>query len=265
MSDPRPIGDDDLQAALDGRLSPERRALVDRYLAGNPEAARRQAALAENEAALRDALQAKFDEPIPARLRVGQVQANRRRQHVEALTRVAAVLAVFLLGGAGGWLAHEGHSGHPDPDQKLTDNAVAAYRTFTVETRHPVEVRAEAGNHLVAWLSNRLDRRIVPPDLTRQGFRLMGGRVLPDGEGRPAALMMYDDDHGARLTVYARTGTVAGRNLRFSENDGVATFFRSERDLTFAVSARMGRARLLDAAQAVSAQLNAVSVAPPRL
>lgn len=265
MSDPRPIGDDDLQAALDGRLLPERRALVDGYLAAHPETARRQVALAENEAVLRDALQAKFDEPIPARLRVGQVQANRRQRHVQALARVAAVLAVFAFGGAGGWLAHGGRAGPPDPDRRLTDNAVAAYRTFTVETRHPVEVRAEAGDHLVAWLSNRLDRRIAPPDLIPQGFRLMGGRVLPDGEGRTAALMMYDDDQGARLTIYARTGTVAGTDLRFSENDGVSTYFRSERDLTFAVSARMDRARLLNAAQAVSAQLNAVSTAPPRL
>ena len=40
MSDPRPIGEDDLQAALDGRLPPERRALVERYLATHPEAAR---------------------------------------------------------------------------------------------------------------------------------------------------------------------------------------------------------------------------------
>lgn len=105
----------------------------------------------------------------------------------------------------------------------------------------PVEVRAEAGDHLVAWLSNRLDRRIVPPDLQAQGFRLMGGRVLPDATGRQAALVMYDDDKGTRLTVYIRAGTLAGSDLRFSEIAGVSTFLRSERDLTFSVSARTDR------------------------
>ena len=266
MSDPRPIGEDDLQAALDGRLPPERRALVERYLATHPEAARRQDAMAENDLALRDALQAKFDEPIPARLRVDRLQAQTHRGRLQALSRVAAVLALVALGAGAGWLAHGGFGGTPDPDRRLTADAVAAYRTFTVETRHPVEVRAEVGDaQLSTWLSNRLDRRIVPPDLGPQGFRLMGGRVLPDGAGRTAALMMYDDDRGTRLTVYARVGMVAGTDLRFSESDGISTFYRSERDLTVAVSARMDRAGLLAVAQAAALQFEAAPGDAPRL
>ena len=265
MSDLRPIGEDDLQASLDGRLPLERRALVERYLAAHPEAARRQIAMAENDVALRDAVQTKFDEPIPARLRIDRLQAQIRRGRVQALGRITAVLAVFALGGGAGWLAHGGRGETPDPGRRLTADAVAAYRTFTVETRHPIEVRAEAGDQLSAWLSNRLDRRIVPPDLLPQGFRLMGGRVLPDGAGRTAALIMYDDDRGTRLTVYARVGTVEGTDLRFSESDGVLTFYRSERDLTFAVSARMERAGLLGVSQAVALQFGTAPGDAPSL
>jgi anti-sigma factor RsiW len=36
------------------------------------------------------------------------------------------------------------------------DDAIAAHRTFSVETRHPVEVGAYEEAHLVQWLSKRL-------------------------------------------------------------------------------------------------------------
>jgi anti-sigma factor RsiW len=225
--------------------------------------------MAESDIALRDALQAKFDEPIPARLRVDRLRAQIQHGRVQTLGRIAAVLALVALvalGGGAGWQAHGGIGGTPGPDRRLTADAVAVYHTFTVETRHPVEVRAEAGDaQLSTWLSNRLDRRIVPPDLVPQELCLMGGRVLRDGAGRTAALLMYDDDRGTRLTVYARVGMVAGTDLRFSENDGISTFSRSERDLAVAVSARMDRAGLLAVSQAATLQFEAAQVEIPRL
>ena len=66
----------------------------------------------------------------------------------------------------------------------------------------------------------------MPPDLSADGFRLMGGRVLPDGD-RQAALL-YNDDHGTRLTIYLRLGTVEGTDLRYAECGGLQTVFSSE-------------------------------------
>ena len=70
-------------------------------------------------------------------------------------------------------------------------NVVADYDTFSVEARHPAEVLAEEGGHLVQWHSTRLQRPLTAPDLTARGFRLMGGRVLPTANA-PAAQLMYD-------------------------------------------------------------------------
>lgn len=255
MIDPRPVGDDDLEAAIDGRLAPERRALVEAYLAAHPEARLRHEAVTADVAALRAALQAKLEEPVPARLRVGRIAAVRRHRRNSALLRVAAALALFGVGLGSGWSLRG--SASPDTDD-LAFKAAAAWRTFAVEKRHPVEVAAEDGEHLTNWLSNRLDRRITPPDLASDGLRLIGGRVLPNGAGNPAALLMYDDNQGGkRLTVYIQDGITAGRDLRSSDDGGVPTVFRSERGLTFAISAEADRASLLRVAQTVSRQLEA--------
>ena len=45
------------------------------------------------------------------------------------------------------------------------------------------------------WLSKRLGRPLVVPDLAAVGFRLMGGRLLPAEDG-PAAQFMYETGKG---------------------------------------------------------------------
>ena len=85
------------------------------------------------------------------------------------------------------------------------DDAIAAHRTFSVETRHPVEVGANEEAHLVQWLSKRLGHRLIVPDLGALGFRLIGGRLLPADSG-PAAWFMYEDGKGTRLSCYYLVG-----------------------------------------------------------
>ncbi len=43
-------------------------------------------------------------------------------------------------------------------------------------------------------------------DLSKSGYRFMGGRVVPTAHG-PAAMLMYDDDRGDRLVVLTRPMT----------------------------------------------------------
>jgi anti-sigma factor RsiW len=113
---------------------------------------------------------------------------------------------------------------------------------------------------LVQWLSSRLDRSVIAPDLAKQGFRLMGGRILPGADG-PAAQIMYDDDHGTRLTIYLQPMAVGLTDFRYTESDGVRTFYRAEHGVAFAVSARTDRERLRGLARVAADQLAA---GPPR-
>lgn len=263
MSDPIPVGEDDLQAALDGRLPPDRAAVVAAYLEQHPDVAERHRADAAQLQRLRASLDPIADEPIPARLRVAHVAGQRRVRLSRGSMQIAAAAALLFVGGLAGWSARSLSPGPAARDaQAMTADAVAAFKTYTPELVHPVEVRAAEGPQLARWLSGRLDRTIVPPDLSADGFRLMGGRVLPDGD-RQAALLMYDDDHGTRLTLYLRLGTVEGTDLRYAESDGVQTVFSSENGLTYAVTARASRARLLAVAQDIERQLTGSSLANP--
>lgn len=251
MTGTLPVGEDDFQGYVDGNLSAERTDIVVAYLADHPDVAARVARYAEQREALRAHLAPKHMEPVPPRLRVANVITARKRRRAGNLRRAAAALLLLAIGGAAGseihgMLAGAGRS----PMGTLTADAVSAYRTFIVETRHPVEVRADEQAHLRQWLSNRVKRPIVIPDLTAEGFQLMGGRVLPAGD-RAAAQIMYHDSHGTRLTVYLQSMQIGLTDLRYTEKDGVSTFYRVENGLGCAITARTGREQLLRVAHAV--------------
>ncbi len=232
--------------------------MVEAYLAAHPDVAQRLQQNARLEAQLAATLTTKLEEPIPSRLRIAAVAARRRRRLVAALSRVAAALLLVAAGAAGEWYA--GFRSHPEPLGAATANAVAAFHTFTVEVRHPVEVRAEDGPSLAQWLSSRLDRPVEPPDLSPEGFRLMGGRLLPTA-GVPAAQLMYDDDHGTRLTVYVQPMGIDGEEFRLTRQGDVRTVYWAERRLALAVTGRTSDAMLMAVARRVH---DAVGAAGPK-
>ena len=66
------IEEHELAAFVDGRLSAERVAAVDAYLAANPEERVRLQEYADQQQQLRDAFARRPDEPIPAHLKVAR-------------------------------------------------------------------------------------------------------------------------------------------------------------------------------------------------
>jgi len=135
----------------------------------------------------------------------------------------------------------------------ITADAIAAYRTFAVEVRHPVEVDAGQEAHLVQWLSKRLGRQLVVPDLASAGFRLMGGRLLPAEDG-PAAQFMYENGTGERLTLYLRTGVGDETAFRYHEDGGIGAFYWSDEGFGYAIAAKADRDLLLRVAELVYRQ-----------
>ena len=74
-----PIGEDDLAAWIDGRLSPERQRLVDAYLEGQPDVHARVREQAEQARALASLFAPVADEPIPATMRVAAIRGRQRQ------------------------------------------------------------------------------------------------------------------------------------------------------------------------------------------
>jgi anti-sigma factor RsiW len=246
-----PIGEDDLQAYVDGRLDPPRAAVVASWLEEHRDAAARIAAERAAREGLRARLQPKANEPVPTRLRIANIRAARRRRLAHAALRTAAALVLLLAGAAAGWELR-GLTGRQTGEiALLTADALAAHRTFVVEVRHPVEVDAGQEAHLVQWLSRRLGRELVAPDLAGLGYRLIGGRLLP-AESGPAAQLMYEGGGGQRLTLYLRTEKGENRTaFRYTDSGSVAAFYWIDDGFGYAVSATTDRQALLRVAERV--------------
>jgi anti-sigma factor RsiW len=256
----RPIGEDDIQASIDGRLAPDRVAKLEAYLRNHREVADRIAASRRLRHELKDAFAARGEQPVPARLRVSTIVVDRRLGALRKLRAVAVAAFWLALGSAIGWFANgalgrdvlmPGLSTHLSA---MTRDAVSAHRTFTVEVAHPVEVRADQMTHLARWIEKRLGHDLVIPDLTASGLYLMGGRVLPAEQGT-AAQLMYEDEHGMRVTLYVRAGESGETAFRFLRHGDVLTFYWIDDGCGYVVSAATDRDRLLAIAEHVFHQL----------
>jgi anti-sigma factor RsiW len=254
-----PVEEDDLQARIDGRLAPERTEAVEAYLAANPKVRARLSQYAEQREALRAALAAQSAGPLPTRLRIANIIAQQRRRRYRQFAQIAAALVLIVLGGIGGWIARDVAPGLAASAEAALANvvfsdAIAAHRTFSVEVRHPVEVGAGDEAHLVQWLSKRLGHQLITPDLTAIGFRLMGGRLLA-AESGPAALFMYEDGKGTRLSCYYLSTVFSGETeFEYREQNGIGAFYWAEDGLAYAIAANADRHFLLRAAEIVYRQ-----------
>jgi len=247
-----PIGEDELQAFVDERLDGDRQAAVEALLAAHPNLAERIGAERRQRAMLRGRLEAKFTEPVPARLRIANLHAARRTFRTRSWTSAAAAVVLFAAGVTAGWFAN-GIAPAPSslaPTASVAQGAHAAYRTFVVEVAHPVEVGVQQETHLLQWLSKRLGRKLAAPDLSRFGYKLMGGRLLPGGSGA-AAQLMYDDASGRRLTIYVRAANGTETAFRFQKEGEASTFAWIDQGFGFAVTATASREELLPIAEAV--------------
>ncbi|HOA92544.1 MAG TPA: anti-sigma factor, partial [Quisquiliibacterium sp.] len=143
------------------------------------------------------------------------------------------------------------------PEIRGLDRAAAvAHAAYAPEVRHPVEVGASEQTHLVAWLSKRLGAPLKVPDLGGEGFRLIGGRLLPDDTG-VAAQFMFEAVGGQRLTLYVRRDADgADTAFRFSEEHGLLTFYWLDRGFGYALSGELARDTMQAVATSVYRQLN---------
>jgi anti-sigma factor RsiW len=198
----RPVQEEDLHAFVDDRLDPRRRAEIEEALAADPALRRRVESWRAQRDALREAYAFKAREPVPAALDIGRLLERRatRPTRMRMVASIALALAVGALGGgAAGWFARGPQ--RPGEIARIGLEATAAYRVFAPDMIRPVEMDAKNRAELVSWMSARLGRPISVPDLSRLGYRFMGGRLVSAALG-PAALLMYDDAQGTRITVY---------------------------------------------------------------
>jgi anti-sigma factor RsiW len=138
----------------------------------------------------------------------------------------------------------------------MVHEAAMAYAVYTPEVRHPVEVTGDQEQHLVAWLTKRLGGEVRAPKLDNLGFLLVGGRLLSGDEG-PGALFMYENSDGQRVTLYVGHHEQAERNtsFRYAERENISVFYWYDGPFAYALAGEIGRAGLIDLAEAVYQQI----------
>jgi anti-sigma factor RsiW len=245
-----------LHAYVDGKLTPEQRQSVDAYLSANPE----RTAEIVNWQRQNEALSALFgstaNEPVPSRLDVHTIAARRVTPSFSLSQFAAAALVLIALGCTLGWFGRDFVSPPASPSAMLIGDAVTAHALYVKESRHAVEVAGSDSDHLVTWLSNRIGQPIGAPDLTAQGFTLVGGRLLPtEGQG-PAAQLMYENATADRLTVYVTASLPDKANAyEFTKASGLDAFYWANSMITCTVVGALPETEMQAVAKKVYQQL----------
>jgi anti-sigma factor RsiW len=285
------VSDEELHALVDGRLDPVQREALLARLARNPQAHASWQAWQRQRDALRGLHREWLDAEVPAALADAALLASDRQQRAGHWWRwggmAAGVLCAFGLGwmsrGAlGPLVAAEGptalHAAPAGGVREFVHQASVAHMVYAPEVRHPVEVSAAQQEHLLQWLSKRLQRPLKVPDLRAEGYELVGGRLLPGSDGARAQFM-FQDKAGARVTLYlgamqaqaASPALVAARPggpaalpptadlresaFRFFDEGPVPGFYWVEQGFGYALTGSLTREQLMRLAQAVYRQL----------
>jgi len=247
MTDPNiSITEDELHAYVDNELPAERRSDVEAWLAAHPDDAER----VQSWRAMAEALHVRYDsvadEAVPKRLEIERLERQPRKWLYGA---IAATLLAFVGGGGVGWLAR-GAAASPSAFQKLTVDALDAYRLYVVEVRHPVEVPGSERTHLQQWLTKRCGWDVRAPELDATGLKLVGGRLLPGPTG-PASFLMYESASGERFTVYTAKAATEATQMRYTAQNNEGALFWADRGVGYVVSGGSDRERLTQVARLV--------------
>lgn len=251
MTEPSiPVTEDELHAYVDGELPADRIAAIEAWLATHPEDAER----VEAWRAMGQALHARYggvvEESVPQRLELDRLVSAPRRWIFGA---VAAVLVAFVIGGGVGWNARTVVAAPTDPLELLRREAITAHKLYIGEVRHPIEVAATEA-HLVPWLSRRIGTTLRAPDLAAYDLKLLGGRLLP-GIIAPAALYMYENPAGERVTLYATPLKAASSGFIYKADNLVASVEWVAENYGYAVSGPADKPRLKSIARASYEQI----------
>jgi len=204
----RDFSDRDLHMGLDGELPSDERADFEAWLEANPDRKAMHARFTADRERLRQVLAGTLDEPVPQKLRdavASERSPARTRWRWQALAAAVLLVAGLAAGYAAGLT---GLVFGESAGDRLAENAIEAHAMYSAEKRHAVEVPASDEEHLKTWLSNRTGVPLVLPDLSAQQFALLGGRLLPTAEG-PAAMLLYEDGSGERVSIFIRASSMA--------------------------------------------------------
>lgn len=257
------ITDSELNALVDGELDAARQAEIEAWLAENPDTAQRVARYRAQNAGMHALYDDIMHEDIPPKIASA---FETRRNGVPHWAAMAAAIALFVVGAAGGWIVR-GEAG-PDAAQQVAaappidtqELMVRASMAHVVSHEDELRSPKSGGRAAVGdYLADRMGEPVRVPSLESFGYRLVGSRVLPDTSG-PAAQFVFSDEAGKKVSLYVRGEQANGVDITYALADDLSMFYWNDSDRSYAMVTRVddeqGREALLTAAKAVHGQLN---------
>ncbi|MET0108651.1 MAG: anti-sigma factor family protein [Candidatus Thiodiazotropha sp.] len=244
-----------LHAYVDGRLDNEARRDVESYLAENPEARQQVDEYQQINSLLKQIYDPILDEPIPPTL----LRLRRPRWNIRhILLQMAAAVLLLSIGLFSGFYLGVNQTLVPitaesEPDHVVIE-AFMAYAVYTPEVRHPVEVTGDERDHLVSWLSKRMGRQIIIPHLEAHDMQLLGGRLISSDDG-PGVLLMYENEKGQRIILYACHSDENSSAFHFAKQQDVSIFYWVDDAINYAIAGEMKKEKLRPLAESVYNQL----------
>jgi len=259
MTSVRTFGDHDIHLSLDGEMPADERDDFEAWLEQNPEKKALRDRYQSDREMLVAAVDGILDEPLPDRL-AGFARATSAPQRRWSWRRIAAGIVLFVSGGSLGYLV-----GTYQPSSivqadngaaRIADRAIEAHVIYSAEKLHVVEVGADQKDHLVGWLSKRVGTTLVAPDFSQSGYQLVGGRLLPS-DSRTAAMFIYQDPAGSRISLYVTRDTdTADTGFKLREELGACALYWFDGGYAYAVTAtNMTAEKLRDLAGSAYQQL----------
>ena len=233
-----------LHAFADGELEGEERKDIEKLLSENEEARKALSAITYQKAELHKAYDGVLSEAVPPAL-ITAVMAKQPRRIMPFLAAASAAF-IFIAGGSMGWFAAQ------NPAQtsaqvltaSLAQRALIAHENYSAEPRHSVEVAASDKVHLQAWLSKRVGSNFIIPDLQKNGYTLLGGRLLAESTA-PAGQLMYESVDKRRVSIlFTANADGKASNLQIEQNDRFITCFWKDAKLAMAVTGDMSPAQM---------------------
>ncbi|MDH5693729.1 MAG: anti-sigma factor [Gammaproteobacteria bacterium] len=245
------IQDYEINAYVDGLMDANEREHFERLLKTDKAAFEKVQDYQKQNQMLHQLFDSVLDEPLPEKMR------PKKKTSFVATWQIAAALILALVGGVIGWQIRDQQGTQLNLMVNLVQPATLAHHVYRSEVKHPVEVGVDQQQHLVKWLSKRLGKEIDAPNLTAEGFSLLGGRLLPGNNGA-AAQFMYENTKGERLTLYVKNKDEKEQTIAFrfhQDEHGTRSFYWIDGDLGYVLSGDVPREQLHKAVNSVYQQL----------
>jgi anti-sigma factor RsiW len=267
MSDQHtPISEEEIHAYVDGSLSDERREQVERAIELNPALASR----VSDYFSLNNMFHERYDrvlaEPVPTRLRAPEKRRWLNAANWPQFAGMAAALVIGIGIGVGTnmgkdvpapWASTPNmRAVSADGSEGFARQAALAHVVYMPAVDRPSDIGAGREQEFVQYLSNKLGTDVHPPMLTKNGFELTGGRLLPGDDG-PVAQFMYRDAKGERVTLCISHRKASSNTTAFKlyQDGPVNVFYWVDGDFGYAVSGGIDRKVMLELSHDVYAQL----------